>query len=109
MGNQMMKRLVWMTGALTSASFLFACETAPDDYRTIVSEPTGAFVQIDYTQHECFTPCTIKLDRRLRINVSKEGYKPQLFYIEPGRGDIRVKLELIAASDSVQSTDLPEL
>ncbi len=87
-----------------------ACESTRDPtLTTIRSEPTGAYVEVDYTKQSCTTPCTIKLERPLRIHISKEGFEKQSFYIKPGSRDVIVKLELIADSADVESTQLPDL
>jgi len=88
---------------------LSACATENDNFTSIKSDPTGAFVQFEWVNRTCTTPCTIKMDRRLRATISKEGYKPQTFYIELGSDDMFIQLELIATSKDVESTALPDL
>lgn len=76
---------------------------------TIRSIPNGAYLEIGFDKRTCTTPCSIKLDRPQRIEVSKEGFEKQVFYIQPNNRDVFVKLELVAASEDVESTQLPDL
>ena len=94
-------------------SVLTGC-TAPDadssQVITIDSVPARAYVEVEYVQSTCLTPCTIRLDTRQRITISKEGFETQQFYLSPNdRKIIRVELELIAASQSVEENSLPDI
>ncbi|MEL6379524.1 MAG: hypothetical protein AAGK25_00295 [Pseudomonadota bacterium] len=97
------------------AFVLSACANggAISDTRLVVSDPDNAYVSIrDSRERElfnCQTPCQIKVADSLLVIVSKEGYTAQRFYVAPGRGVIRVKLNLAAASEAVDSVSLPEL
>ena len=101
--------------AIVGALALFACSHTPaaSAYRVIVSEPSGAYVTIfgnpGEGNFECVTPCEIKLDQSRKVTVTREGYVSQTFYVEPGSGIIRVKLELTAASEDVDAVALPGL
>lgn len=88
---------------------LAGCASNTDEFVIIDTDPSGAFVQFQWNERTCNTPCTVKLDRRLRATITKEGYKTEEFYIEPGSKDIFLKLELIAKRDNVESTQLPDL
>jgi len=109
--GQLYKSLI-LIPALFACLLATACvNSTPKDPRIkIVSEPTNAFVDLEYEQQNCLTPCTLLLGKRTKIIVSKEGFVSQTFYLEPKPGrTVRVKLELTAASKNVETTELPEL
>ncbi|MEL7016392.1 MAG: hypothetical protein AAFR72_12340 [Pseudomonadota bacterium] len=101
--------------AVVAGLMIAACANreAISDTRLVVSEPSAAYVSIrDNRERElfnCLTPCRIKVADSLLVFVSKEGFTAQRFYVAPGRGTIRVQLELTAASEAVDSVELPEL
>ena len=91
-----------------AAAILFSGCVSTGTTRTIESTPPGASVTIKGFG-ECETPCTVKLDGRRSVTVAKAGYKAQRFDILPGAEPVVVILELAAASEEVDSVELPRL
>lgn len=94
---------------IISLGMLSACATSGDNLIRITSQPESAYVEAEWTEGTCRTPCTLTVDQRVRVTVSKEGFVTQTFYVEPGGRDIFVKLELTASTESVESNELPDL
>jgi len=76
--------------------------------REIRTTPPGALVSVE-NFGACETPCTVKLDRERHIRVAKAGYVTQNLTIGPGRGAVKITLELAAASKDVDAQALPDI
>ena len=75
----------------------------------VQSDPPGALVVIDGAG-QCETPCTVKIDSPKKARVSKAGFVTQYVTLSPGgKGNVVIPLELAAASDDVDATELPDL
>lgn len=89
---------------------LTGCATeSPNMLRTVRTVPAGAVIKFDYSDVTCMTPCTIKVARPLRIILTKEGFEETRLFVEPGRGDIEVTLDLTAPAEPVDEIELPDL
>ncbi|MEM8937400.1 MAG: PEGA domain-containing protein [Pseudomonadota bacterium] len=76
--------------------------------RKIVTNPEGALVTVQGLG-DCETPCTIKLDRIRYITVAKAGYEPYRFTLGPEGPTVKLDLQLVAETESVDETGLPDL
>lgn len=75
----------------------------------VQTDPPGALVAIEGAG-QCETPCTIKLDSPKKARVAKAGFVTQYVTLSPGgKSNVVISLELAAASDDVDTTELPEL
>ena len=86
---------------------LAGCATS-GNITTVTSNPSGALVKIDGSD-DCETPCTIQLSTPLDVTIAKAGYKPQSFVLQPGKGRVKVELELSAPTTGVEESGLPSL
>ena len=98
-----MQKMIWLASAMMGLS---AC--ASSDVLTVYSDPSGALVRISGFG-ECETPCDIKIATTTDITVAKAGYLPKRLRINPGDGDVKVKLELAAPTEDVDVETLPSI
>lgn len=92
------------------AAALGGCQTfgGAGNLLSLQTDPPGALVVIEGAG-QCETPCTIKLDGPQKARIAKAGFVTQYLTLSPGKKEIIVPLELAAASDDVDTTELPEL
>lgn len=101
-------RMVICLMALTTLS---GCKTmfGGGDILNLQTDPPGALVVIDGAG-QCETPCTIKLDGPTNARIAKAGFVTQYVVLNPGSNkQVVVPLELAAASEDVDATELPDL
>ena len=96
--------------SLFAIAALGGCQTfGGGDLLNLQTEPPGALVVIDGAG-QCETPCTIKLDGPKKARIAKAGFVTQYVTLNPSRKkQVVVPLELAAASEDVDRTELPEL
>lgn len=74
----------------------------------VVTDPPGATMQV-LGFGECETPCTVELDKPRTVTIAKAGFKALRFDLDPGKSRLNIKLELVAATEGVDETALPEI
>lgn len=75
-----MKHLLALSLVLCISS-MYGCATVArgtTDVLVIESEPSGAQVEIQPANHQCKTPCSVKLKRKAEqvVSIRREGYEP---------------------------------
>lgn len=96
--------------SLAALALLSGCQTLGGGAQivSLQTDPPGALVVIDGAG-QCETPCTVKLDGPKKARIAKAGFVTQYLTLSPGKREIVVPLELAAASEDVDETELPEL
>jgi hypothetical protein len=93
-----------------TALLLAACETVGGPKLTeIVTDPPGALVRVEGGYGDCTSPCVIEFDVTRTITIAKAGFKPQRLTLQPGKGQVVIKLELAAPTTGVEEGELPKL